>query len=164
MIRVVAVGCGGLTRETADLLAADPTTEFTGCVDDDPGTHGQVVAGHPVHGGLDRLAHLLGADPDLRVVLCVGSSRRPTSRLDVAARLGLDPSRYAVLVHPAASVARATTIGPGSILLAEVVTTAEASIGAHCILMPGVILTHDDVLADGVTIAAGVRLAGGVHV
>lgn len=158
------MGCGGLTRETADLLAADPSSQFAGCVDDDPATHGGVVAGQPVHGGLDLLPDLLAADPRLLVVLCIGTARRPTSRLAVGARIGLDTTRYAVLVHPTASVARATTIGPGSILLAQVVTTADADIGAHCVLMPGVILTHDDVLGDGVTLAAGVRLAGSVHV
>ncbi|MGI8693486.1 MAG: NeuD/PglB/VioB family sugar acetyltransferase [Geodermatophilaceae bacterium] len=164
MRRVLAVGCGGLTRESADLLAANPGTQFAGCVDDDPATHGRVVAGQPVHGGLERLPPLLAADPELQVVLCIANARRPTVRLDVAARLGLETTRYAVLVHPTASVARATTIGPGSILLAHVVTTADAAIGAHCVLMPAVILTHDDVLGDGVTVAAGVRLAGSVRV
>lgn len=164
MSRVIAVGAGGLARECAELLVADPGAQFAGCVDDDPRTHGSSVAGQPVHGGLDRLPELLAADPESKVVLCVGSARRPASRLDVAASLGLDPTRYAVLVHPTAAASGATTIGPGSILLAHVVATADVSIGAHCVLMPGVILTHDDVLADGVTMAAGVRLAGGVRV
>lgn len=164
MTRVIAVGCGGLARETAGLLGQHPTFDFAGCVDDDVRAHGRSVAGRPVHGGLDRLRDLLAPDPQLRVVLCVGSARSPASRLEVAGRLELETTRYAVLVHPTASAEGATTIGPGSILLAHVVATADVSIGAHCVLMPGVILTHDDVLADGVTVAAGVRLAGGVHV
>lgn len=164
MARVIAVGCGGLTRETAVLLALHPDIEFAGCVDDNVRAHGRVVAGQPVHGGLDRLPELLAVDAELRVVLCVGSARNPASRLDVAARLDLEPTRYAVLVHPTAAADGAQAIGPGSILLAHVVATADVTIGAHCVLMPGVTLTHDDVLADGVTVAAGVRFAGGVRV
>ena len=42
--------------------------------------------------------------------------------------------------------------------------TADVTVGAHVAVMPAVVLTHDDVLADGVTLGAGARIAGGVRI
>ena len=42
--------------------------------------------------------------------------------------------------------------------------TSAVKVGAHVAVMPGVVLTHDDVVGDFVTLAAGARLAGGVEV
>ncbi len=44
-------------------------------------------------------------------------------------------------------------------LLAQVVLTAAVSVGCHVAIMPHVTLTHDDVIEDFATIAAGARLA-----
>ena len=42
--------------------------------------------------------------------------------------------------------------------------TADVELGRHVVLMPHVVLTHDDVLEDYVTVCAAVALAGGVHI
>ena len=49
-------------------------------------------------------------------------------------------------------------------MLAGVVATADVTIGAHVVVMPQTVLTHDDQVDDFVTIASGVRLGGGVHI
>ena len=49
-------------------------------------------------------------------------------------------------------------------MLANVVATAAVQIGSHVAVMPGVVFTHDDIVEDYVTVGAGVRLAGRVHV
>ena len=49
-------------------------------------------------------------------------------------------------------------------ILAGTVATASVVVGNHVAVMPGVILTHDDVIDDYATITSGVRLGGGVHV
>ncbi|MFG1879938.1 acetyltransferase [Sphaerisporangium sp. NPDC049003] len=164
MAPLLIVGAGGFARETAQAVHAvndvSPTWELLGFLDDDPRRHGTVVDGVPVLGGSGEA---LERD-DARIVVCTGNSRDYASRARIVARLGLPPERYATLVHPGASVSRSCAIGPGSVVLAQVVLTASVTVGAHVSVMPHVTLTHDDVVGDYATVAAGARLAGGVHV
>jgi acetyltransferase-like isoleucine patch superfamily enzyme len=44
------------------------------------------------------------------------------------------------------------------------VLTADVTLGAHAVVMPAVVLTHDDRVGDGVTFGAGARVAGGVTI
>lgn len=160
---LILVGAGGFARETAELVRAindvRPTWDLLGCVDDSPALHGTEVAGMRVLGPCDTVI-----DGDAQVAVCLGNPRRYTTRALVVDRLGLPPERYATLVHPAAVIPRSVPVGHGTVVHATTVATGWASIGAHVAVMPGVIITHDDRIRDYVTIAAGVRLAGGVIV
>ena len=162
--QLVVVGAGGLGREVAEavraLNARQPTFDLVGFLDDAPGLAGATVGGVPVVGPVDALSD----HPDARVVLTVGSSANLRSRPSLAAALGLADERYATVVHPAATIAASTVVGPGTVVLAGVVTTADVEIGAHVVLMPQVLLTHDDRVGDHATLAGGVRLAGAVCV
>lgn len=158
------VGAGGLGREVAEAVRAvnalQPRWELVGFLDDAPGLAGTTVGGVRVLGPVEAL----GEHPDARVVLTVGSSARLRSRPRLAARLGLEAERYATVVHPAATIAASTVLGPGTVVLAGAVTTADVAIGAHVVLMPHVLLTHDDRVGDHATLAGGVKLAGAVRV
>ncbi len=155
------VGAGGFGRETASAVRAcnerNEEWNLLGFVDDDPSKRGLSFDGVPVIGGLDAVGHLDGA----ALVLCVGGPRRWWTRAVVADRLALPPDRYASIVHPAASLAPGTAVGPGSVVLAGCVTTTALEIGAHVHLMPAVVLTHDDIVGDHTTFASGVRVSGG---
>jgi acetyltransferase-like isoleucine patch superfamily enzyme len=48
--------------------------------------------------------------------------------------------------------------------MAGVVATTEVQLGAHLGVMPQAVFTHDDRLDDFVTVAAGARVSGAVHV
>lgn len=158
---LLLVGAGGLARETLAAARTMPDAfDPLGFLDDDPARHGSHVDGLPVLGPSD----LVHSTPDAFVLLCVGNPARPTVRLDVAARLALPASRYATLVHPAASVAVGTELGPGCVFLAGAVITAAQQVGAHVVAMPHVLLTHDDEVGDGVTFAGRATLSGSVHV
>lgn len=164
MTDLVIVGAGGFARETAVAVRAvnevRPTWRLLGFLDDDPALLGTERAGLPILGGSDAVDGF----PAAAVVVCVGNPRNYVAREQIVARLGLPADRYATVVHPSAVVGHGSTVGPGSVLLAQVVLTAEVSIGAHVSVMPQAVLTHDDVIEDFATIAAGVRLGGGVRV
>lgn len=161
---LVLVGASGLAREVLAALrsprwAAAPYHPV-GVLDDDPGTHGRVVAGVPVLGG----AAAVTEHPDADLLLCVGSGAVRAALADRLRALGVGAGRWATVVHPSVEVPAGCVVGPGSVLLAGVVLTADVHVGAHVVVMPHVTLTHDDRVADFATLAAGVTLGGGVAV
>ena len=164
---LVVVGAGGFARETAAAVAAvnvvAPTWRLHGFLDDDPALRGVVRAGLPVLGGTALLA---GPGPlaDAAVVVCVGNPGNFAAREQIVARLALPGRRYATVVHPTAELGAGSRVGPGSVLLAGTVLTADVTVGAHVAVMPQVVLTHDDVIGDFVTLASGVRAGGAVRV
>lgn len=158
---LLLLGAGGLTRETLVAVRAQPDVwRPIGVLDDDPVLHGENVDGVPVLGSTDRVHDY----PEAAVVPCVASAQRPTARLRLTERLGLLSDRWATVVHPAAEIAPGTRLGEGSVLLAGVVVTTAITIGAYFVAMPHVLLTHDDELAEGVTMSGKAALAGGVRV
>ncbi len=161
---LLIVGAGGFARETAQAVAAinavRPTWRLLGFLDDDPLLHGRRVDGLPVIGGTDLVQSL----PDAHVVVCVGNPRNYFSRARIVERLNLPDTRYATILHPSADISADSRVGPGSVLLAQVVLTAGVTVGAHVAVMPHAVLTHDVTVDDFATIASGVRLGGGVSV
>ena len=159
---LLLLGAAGLAREVLAAVRAVPGEPWAvlGALDDNPDRHGADLDGVPVLGG----SGLVHDHPDAAVALCVASPRRRSVRLDVVRRLGLPPDRWATVVHPTAAVAAGTTLGEGTVLLAGTVVTAPQRIGAHVLAMPHVLLTHDDAVGDGVTLAGRATLGGGVVV
>lgn len=165
---LLIVGAGGFGRETVEVVRAVNTThearhgcprwDLVGLLDDDPARWGSAVAGTTVVGPVAAVAER----PSARVVVCTGSPADYTSKHAIVRRLGLEPGRYATLVHPAAVVPASCTVGEGTVVLAGVVATVDVRVGAHVGLMPQVVLTHDGELADFVTVGSGARLAGAV--
>lgn len=151
------VAASGLAREAAAAAWAGEQYEPIGFLDDNAQRHGEIRSGLPVLGGIDQLAE----HPDAAVLLCAGKG---AGRAALAARLNLEPERYATLWHPSVSVGAGSHLGPGCILLAGCVLTVDVRLGAHVVAMPNVVFTHDDVVADCATLTAGVALAGGVRI
>ena len=163
---LLLIGARGLAVEVAE-CARVLGREVLGCLEDDPGLAGETrPGGLEVLGTTDALGTIdaLSQGPETQLVVCIGGGsarRRAVERLVAS---GVAPRRFATLVHPAAVVPEGADVGPGTVLLAGVVVTAPITIGAHVVAMPHVTLTHDDVVEDYVTLAAGVSLGGGVHV
>jgi len=136
------------------------TWELVGFLDDSPDLEGREVDGVPVLGPVSAVEH----HPGTKVVVTVGNPGNYFTRPRVVTRLGLPATRYATIIHPTASLAGTAEVGPGTVVLAMAVATASVRIGAHVIVMPQVVFTHDDVVGDYATFGAGVRMGGGVVV
>ena len=156
---LVVVGAGGLGREVAEavkaLNAQVPTWDLLGFLDDAPELLGQDVAGLPVLGPVSA-----AVSSPAKIVVALASPADLFARRRVVDRLGLGDDRYGTVVHPRAMLASSTVLGPGSVLLAGAVTTADVTIGAHVVCMAHAVLTHDDVVGDFVTLASAACLAG----
>lgn len=156
---LVLVAASGLAREVLSVCAAQGVSVL-GVLDDNPDLVGVGFGTTTVLSGLDGIrGHV-----DAPLLLCAGKG---AARRELAARLaalGVGDDRFATLVDPSVYVPATCSLGPGSILLAGVVLTADVRLGRHVVCMPNVTLTHDDELADYVTLTAGVSLGGGVRV
>lgn len=160
MADLILVAASGLAREAIEAVTAARSHHVIGIVDDDAELHGRQYGGVTVLGGLEEINRF----PQVQLLVCTGSGptrRRIVRRLAVQ---GVNPSRFATVIHPSVQVPDSCTIGAGSVLLAQVALTTEVRIGRHVIVMPNVTLTHDDAVGDFATICAGVSLAGMVTV
>lgn len=159
-MRLLLVAAGGLAREALAAVRAAGTHQVVGALDDDPSRWGTSIDDVPVVGGLAAIDDHV----DAALLLCAGKG---SSRAALAQRLtglGVGRDRYATVVDPGARVPPSCRVGPGSIVLAGVVMTADVSLGDHVVVMPNVVLTHDDAIEAYATVAAGVVLGGGVRI
>jgi sugar O-acyltransferase (sialic acid O-acetyltransferase NeuD family) len=159
MTPLLLVAASGLAREVLSVCAATGQ-EVVGVLDDDPARAGAVLDGVPVLGGLERIAD----HPSASIVVCAGRGAARRSIVGRLAGLGVSPDRYGRVVDPSVRVPGSCVVGPGTVLLANTVLTADVVVGVHVVCMPQVTLTHDDVVADYATLAGGVSLGGGVRV
>lgn len=157
-------GAGGFARETIELAYAvsdaGTSLNIVGVLDDDPGLHSTTVLGVPVIGGLGEIERHPGAS----LVLTIGNPRRYSIRQAIVDRLQLTDERYTTLIHPTTSLGRSVSVGAGTVIQAHAVATADVRIGRHVVIMPGVVLTHDNDVEDFCTIASGAMLGGGVQI
>ena len=157
---LLIICAGGYGRETAAMVEDDERWRLVGFADDDEALRGSEVCGVPVLGSPEEAVR---EAVDARVVVCQARAFTDDRR-KLVARLDLPPERYATLTHRSASLAGSTELGPGTVLLAGVVTTSSARIGSHVAIMPGAVLVHDVTVEDYVTLAAGVKVGGDARV
>ena len=156
---LLLVAASGLAREVMAVCEV-LGRPVLGVLDDDAAKAGTAFGTTTVLGALERLRD----HPDAELLLCAGKG---SVRRDLAGRLaavGVVDDRYATVVDPSVRIPSSCSLGVGSILLGGVVLTADVRVGRHVVCMPHVTLTHDDDLADYVTLTTGVSLGGAVRV
>lgn len=151
---LVVYGAGGMGQEIADLaISPDHPWVVVGFVDDSPDLAGRTVLGLPVLGGGDWLV-----GRTVRVALGIGS---PSARR--RAWLALEGSGVGeppALIHEKAHVGLGCSVGPGSVVAAGAVLTADVALGRFVIVNAGATVSHNSRLADYATVAPGAHLAG----
>tara|TARA_R100000306_G_scaffold62369_1_gene69004 strand:- start:171 stop:773 length:603 start_codon:yes stop_codon:yes gene_type:complete len=71
---------------------------------------------------------------------------------------------FGLLVHRTASVSSWSSLGDGTVVMANAVINACSNVGEHCIINSGAVVEHDCELGDYVHVSPNVSLAGGVMV
>jgi sugar O-acyltransferase (sialic acid O-acetyltransferase NeuD family) len=128
-----------------------------GFVDDAPEKQGSRRAGLPV---LPR--DVLAKELDAAVLAVPGSPESFRARRRIIEGLGVEPDRFARVVHPAAHVSPLARVGRNVLIMAGVVITSDAVIGDHVCILPNSVVHHDVVIGDWALVGSNVTLAGGV--
>ena len=126
-----------------------------GFIDDTPEKQGQSPYGNTV---LPRAA--LGQWPDAQVLAVPGGPASFQSRRAVIDGLGIEPARFAQVIHPTARVSPLATIGHNVLIMAGVVITSNAVIGDHVCVLPNTVIHHDAVVSSWCLIGSNVTVAG----
>ena len=157
---LLLIAASGLAREVLATVRSSGQYDIAGFLDDDREMSGIDVDGAPVLGPIDDAVNYTHAF----VLVCLDSGRARKTVVNRLAGLGVAATRYATVIDPTVRMPEGCRIGRGSILLQNVTLTASVTLGSHVVAMPGVTFTHDDVVADFATFAAGTSLGGGVRI
>ncbi len=159
MSELLLIAATGLAREVLATVRSSGRYDVVGFLDDDEMV-GSDVDGAPVLGTIDDCVNYTHAF----FLVCLDSGRPREALVERLSALGIGSNRYATVIDPSVRMPEGCRIGRGSILLQNVTLTASVTLGSHVVAMPGVTFTHDDVVADFATFAAGTTLGGGVRI
>ncbi|MCF6283857.1 MAG: acetyltransferase [Candidatus Hydrogenedentes bacterium] len=163
MKSLILFPCNGNAREAVGVVEAinciEPAWSILGFVDDDPSAPSR-QHGYPILGTRACLADY----PDARILAVPGRPDNYWGRLSIIDALGIDPKRFATLVHPAAHVGPRCTLGPNTLIHAGVALTASVHMEGDVVILPNSVLSHDVFIGRGTLVGSNVSIAGGVHV
>ncbi len=156
MKRVVIYGAGQLAAMVVEVLSQGKDMQVVGFIDDDPGRHGQRLAGLPVLGGASELPGLLGEGISSAIV-SIGNNR---VRSRLAERLTQIGFGLVNAIDSTAKIAASARLGKGVMIMAGGLVCSNAIIGNCVYVGPGAIVSHDVLVGDHVLIGVGSVLAG----
>ena len=160
MRKIIVYGASGHAKVLVDILERMSEYEIVGLVDDNPELTGQEVFGHRVLGGREILGEVkpLGVEA---AIVGIGDNKIRGALANRVLEHGLE---LISAIHPSVCISRGVHIGPGCVMMANVVVNADSSLGANVIINTGATVDHDNVIGDCVHLSPGVHLAGGVTV
>lgn len=98
--------------------------------------------------------------PEAQVLAVPGSPMSFRSRRAVIEALGIEPERFAQVVHPTARISPLATVGRNVLIMAGVVLTSNAIIGDHVCVLPNTVIHHDARVGAYSLIGSNVTVAG----
>lgn len=152
---VIIIGAGGHGKVIADIVlnSGDFVIGFL----DDGCNENSSVCGFPVLGGISDYTQY---KENCMFVVAIGNSK---IREKVVSEL-TDVNWYTA-IHPTAVISKVgTSIGYGTVIMANAVVNPGASIGNHCIINTSSVVEHDNVIEDYVHISVGAKIAGTVRI
>lgn len=151
MNKVVVFGAGGHARVVIDCLQ-DQGITVAGVFDAKPVSSENYPA-IPYLGNYDtRVAH------DLPMIIAIGNN---LSRKTLSEK---SSHKFAVAIHPSASVSANATVAEGTMILHRAILQTRSIVGRHVILNTGSQVDHDCVLEAFVHIGPGAVLCGSITV
>lgn len=153
MKNVVIIGCGGHGKVIADIVLRNQD-HLVGFLDDNRKENGFI--GFPVLGTINDYTSF----PDSEFVIAIGNA-------DVRERIEnrLRGVSFYTAIHPDAVISEInTSIGEGTVVMANAVINSGSHIGKQCIINTAAVVEHDNIIEDFVHVSVGAKLAGTVHI
>jgi sugar O-acyltransferase (sialic acid O-acetyltransferase NeuD family) len=151
-------GAGGHGRSVAEVIRRQGRYRIV-CVLDDA-RRGRVEGVGDVAGGREQLASLSSAGVRTGFV-AIGNN---ADRESITALLESGGFSQAIVIDPAAIVAKDVPIGPGTVMMPFALAGAGSSIGRGVILNTSATVDHDSVVDDFAHLSVGVHLGGDCRV
>ncbi len=150
--RLIILGAGGHSKVVADIALKNGYTDILFADDGKVGS----CLGFPVLGNGYWMAEMNDGHTDF--IIAVGDHR---IRQRLVAQYDLP---WVTLVHPSAKVGVYTSIGAGTVVMANAVINPGATIGNHCIINSGAVVEHDNTIGNFVHISPLAALGGTVSI
>jgi sugar O-acyltransferase (sialic acid O-acetyltransferase NeuD family) len=99
---------------------------------------------------------------DAAVLAVPGGPASYQARRQVIESLGVEPERFATVIHPGAHVSKLAQLGRNVLVMAGAVVTSNARIGDHVCVLPNTVIHHDVTVGSFSLIGANVAVAGSV--
>lgn len=152
--KVIIIGASGHGKVVADIIKKSGDT-IVGFLDDNPDLD-ETFLGFPVLGKIEKFQDYKNS----KFVIAIGNAN---IREKIAE--SMNGVKWYTAIHPSAQISEiVTSIGEGTVVMANAVINSGARIGRHCIINSGAIVEHDNQIEDFVHISVGTKLAGTVHV
>lgn len=146
---VIIIGAGGHAKVVADIIQCSQDRVLGFLVS---GTTDTTFLGKPIL-GTDSDYHLY---PDAYYIIAIGNAN---ARERISNNM--PNAKWYTAIHPTAIISSLdTSIGEGSVVMANAVINPCANIGKHCIINTTAVVEHDNRIDDFVHISVGTKLAG----
>lgn len=152
--RVIIIGASGHGKVVADIIIKSGDT-VVGFLDDNPDL-GETFLGFPVLGKIEKFQDYKNS----KFVIAIGNA-------DIREKISesMKGVKWYTAIHPSAQISSIkTSVGAGTVVMANTVINSGAEIGEHCIINSGAVIEHDNRIEDFVHVSVGAKLAGTVHV
>jgi acetyltransferase EpsM len=150
--RIFLFGASGHAKVIVDTLSLNGLHPV-GLIDENPALHH--VLDIPVYHSLESA----GIKDSDCLIISVGDN---AVRKEIVARLNW--SCFGAAVHPTAFISDRSTLGKGTVVMANASVNVDSVIGSHCIINTNCSVDHECVLHDYVHLSPNVALAGNVVV
>ena len=152
MNKLIIIGAGGHAKVITDIALKNGYTEISFIDDNATGE----CMGLPIIGTSADIEALNNSETSF--VIGIGNNK---VRKKIAESYNVN---WATLIHPSAQISVNTSIGKGTVVMANAVINACAKVGEHCIINTGAVVEHDNVIEDYVHISPVGALGGTVHI
>ena len=162
--KIVVIGAGGFACQLLDVLEACCNHSRTQydilgyIVEPAWGKPGSVINGFPILGDFDWL------DNYKENIFAISAVADPDVKFRLVKRAKEHGVRFCNVIHPLAILTRNLSMGEGTVMHANCITSYQSHIGSHVHLNMGCTIGEKTCIEDYVTLSPGVHISGDVTV